>query len=114
MPTVKKALEEYGLIPGEWLLITEGTLRAMKKDADGYTIALDKLSKAQEANIKDIGRINELQKEKHVLQRSKYDLQVKVYQLKNPAWYWNPVVWGVVGLSVGITGAGIAYLSGGK
>lgn len=99
----------------QWLLIEVATLKAIKKDADGYKLSLEKLNEAQEKQLQDVKEINDLQKEKHFLQRENYHLQVENYELKNPEWWESPFFWGGVGLAVGFVAGGIVvgYASGG-
>ncbi len=98
---IADCLDSINLNWEEWLLIEDKTLKAVRKDADGYAFALEKLTKCQEAYTAKILEKNGLQMENFTLNKSNYQKDVEIYNLKNPPWYKHPLLWGVVGLAVG-------------
>ena len=109
----KDCLVKDGLVPKDWVLIREDTLRSIYKDAEIKVIAEDALKQSQSS-------INDLAKLLTVANRSKWDtdqevykLQIQNFELLNPSWYESPIFWGPVGFVAGFvaTVTGVVILS---
>lgn len=115
LPYTREGILQDHLSLEDWLLIEVDTLRAIKKDAAGYKLALEKLQTAQEEYIEIIKLNNKLQKEKHQLQHHVYELLIQNQVLGTQEWWQSPIFWAITSAAVGFIAGGLvfAYATGG-
>lgn len=114
-PGIAGAIAEAELFVDDWLLIQEGTLRALSKDAKAYKLTLEKLNEAQEQQTEDVRVHNKLRKELYEARNLAYMLELENNELKSHQWWESPIFWGVTSAAVGFIAGGIvfAYATGG-
>lgn len=96
-----EALQKDGLIPLEWFLIQEMTLRSLDKDSKALPAAEESLKKAQKELEDRVVELNAVNSKLHQLEIDIYDLRLNNYELDNPPWYKSAMFWAPAGFVIG-------------
>ena len=97
-----KPVQALGLDWRYWILIEEATLRAMKKDADGYKSARGTLEAAQKKLDATTIQLDTTATELHAKEVENYELKKRIIDLENVPVYKHPAFWAAVGAGAGI------------
>lgn len=95
-------LAAIGLDWRYWILIEETTLRAMKKDVDGYKNARVTLEAAQKKLEATTIQLNTTRTELHGKDVESYELKKRIMELEDVPVYKHPAFWCAVGAGGGI------------